>query len=181
MESLFLSTIYGKTKPTNPTDIENVVANPWSSRTSCWSLPCTSQLLKMSCNGGEGTRTTPSASDQGGSPSRRGPVGLLLSDSGCNQQKGSAAHPQPRASGLPSTSAGFTKRGFSQHPCEVGTYCYSPFCVGGGLSQTAQGYRVGGRAGARVRRVLCDQTTRSHHSFTAVVLLTLKTFSLLPN
>jgi len=126
VESLFLSTIYGKTKPTTPTDIEKVVANPWSSRTSCRSLPCTSQLFKMSCNGGEGTRRTPSASDRGRSPSRRGPVVLLLSNSDCNQQTGSAAHPHHAPRDSLWHFSRLYQRGFSQHPCEVGTYCYSP-------------------------------------------------------
>lgn len=47
----------------------------------------------------------------------------------------------------------------------------------GGLSQTAQGYRVGGRAGVTVRRVLCARIAKSHHSRTANCASDLISFS----
>lgn len=84
-------------------------------------------------------------------------------DSDCNQQKGSAAHPH------------HTPRDYSALQQALPMWILTtplwgryvllfPRCVEGGLSQTAQGYRVSGRAGVRVCRVLCAQSTPLFHS-----------------
>lgn len=165
MESLFLSTIYGKNKPTNPTDIENVVANPWSSRTSCLSLPCTSQPLKMSCNGGEGTQTTASASDQEGLPAGEGRGTPAVSHT-VTSKRAALLTPTTHLV-LPLVDLALRQ---ALPTCILTTPLWGryvllfPLCVEGTLSQTAQGYRVSGRAGVRVCRVLCAQSTPLFHS-----------------